>query len=94
MPAEIPAVDGSRNRSAAGTVVASVFLDPGGETTMDGLPDDPACQLDNYRDRSTEPAFSDIDEGGKFAGADDFAFRHKNTRARDFLRRPHLPTDR
>ena len=32
-------------RSAAGAVVASVFLDSGGETTMDGLPDDPV-QLD------------------------------------------------
>jgi DnaJ-like protein len=32
-------------RSAVGAVVASVFLDPGGETTMDGLPDDPV-QLD------------------------------------------------
>lgn len=28
-------------RSAAGAVVASVFLGPGGETTMDGLPDEP-----------------------------------------------------
>ncbi len=32
-------------RSAAGAVMASVFLDPGGETRMDGLPDDPV-QLD------------------------------------------------
>ena len=32
-------------RSAAGAVIASVFLDPGGETTMDGLPDQPV-QLD------------------------------------------------
>jgi hypothetical protein len=32
-------------RSATGSVLASVFLDPGGETTMDGLPDDPV-QLD------------------------------------------------
>jgi hypothetical protein len=32
-------------RSAAGAVVASVFLDPGGETTVDALPDDPV-QLD------------------------------------------------
>jgi DnaJ domain len=32
-------------RSAAGAVLASVFLDPGGETMMDGLPDDPV-QLD------------------------------------------------
>jgi curved DNA-binding protein CbpA len=32
-------------RSATGGVVASVFIDPGGETTMDGLPDDPV-QLD------------------------------------------------
>jgi DnaJ-like protein len=28
-------------RSATGAVVASVFLDPGGETIIDGLPDDP-----------------------------------------------------
>ena len=28
-------------RSAAGAVLASVFLDSGGETTMEGLPDDP-----------------------------------------------------
>jgi hypothetical protein len=32
-------------RSAAGAVIASAFLDPGGETTMDALPDDPV-QLD------------------------------------------------
>jgi hypothetical protein len=32
-------------RSATGAVLASVFLDPGGETMMDGLPDDPV-QLD------------------------------------------------
>ncbi len=32
-------------RSTDGAVVASVFLDPGGETTVDGLPDDPV-QLD------------------------------------------------
>ena len=32
-------------RSAAGAVVASVFLSPGGEARMDGLPDDPV-QLD------------------------------------------------
>jgi hypothetical protein len=32
-------------RSATGAVIASVFLDSGGATTMDGLPDDPV-QLD------------------------------------------------
>lgn len=59
-----------------------------------GIRDDPAYQLDNYRDRSSRPALSDIDEGGNYAVADDFAFRRKNTRARGFLTRPHLPTDR
>jgi hypothetical protein len=32
-------------RSAAGAVIASVFVDPGGETSMEGLPDD-QVQLD------------------------------------------------
>jgi len=55
--------------------------------------DDPAYQLDNYKDRSTLPMLSDEDEGGD-AMSDDYAFRRKNERARGFLTRPRIPTDR
>jgi hypothetical protein len=58
------------------------------------ITDDPAYQLDNYKHRSSQPSLSDIDEGGATATSDDFAFRRKNERARGFLTRPHIPTDR
>lgn len=55
--------------------------------------DTPAYDLDNYKDRSSQPRLSDEDEGGA-ATDDDWAFRRKNERARGFLTRNHLPTDR
>lgn len=55
---------------------------------------DPHYQLDDYKQRSSQPALSDIDEGGDTAMPSDFAFRRKNERARGFLTRPHIPTDR
>ena len=55
--------------------------------------DNPAYDLDNYKDRSTLPRLSDLDEGGD-AMADDYAFRRKNERSRGFLTRPRPPTDR
>lgn len=55
--------------------------------------DEPAYQLDNYKDRSTLPRLSDEDEGGD-AMNDDFAFRRRNERSRGFLTRPRVPTDR
>lgn len=55
--------------------------------------DDPAYNLDNYKDRSTQPRLSDEDEGGD-AMSDDWAFRRKNERSRGFLTRPRPPTDR
>lgn len=58
------------------------------------ITDDPAYQLDDYKHRSSQPALSDIDEGGNFAVPSDYAFRRKNERARGFLTRPHIPTDR
>jgi hypothetical protein len=55
--------------------------------------EDPAYDLDNYKDRSSQPMSSDIDEGGD-AMADDYAFRRLNERSRGFLTRPRIPTDR
>jgi hypothetical protein len=58
------------------------------------ISDDPAYQLDDYKHRSSQPALSDIDEGGAAATSKDYAFRRKNERSRGFLTRPHIPTDR
>lgn len=55
--------------------------------------DDPAYDLDNYKDRSTLPKLSDEDEGGDSMN-DDWAFRRRNERSRGFLTRPRPPTDR
>ena len=55
--------------------------------------DDPAYDLDNYKERSTLPMIADEDEGGD-AMANDYAFRRKNERSRGFLTRPRPPTDR
>ena len=55
--------------------------------------DDPAYDLDNYKDRYSQPRLSDEDEGGD-AMNDDFAFRLRNERSRGFLTRPRPPTDR
>lgn len=55
--------------------------------------DDPAYDLDNYKDRSSQPMLSDEDEGGD-AMNDDYAFRRRNERSRGFLTRPRIPTDR
>jgi len=60
---------------------------------MPSIRDDPAYIADNYKDRSTRPRLSDADEDGS-AMADDYAFRRRNERARGFLTRPHLPTER
>jgi hypothetical protein len=54
---------------------------------------DPAYDGENYKDRSTVPMLSDLDEGGDSMN-DDYAFRRRNERARGFLTRPHIPTDR
>lgn len=55
--------------------------------------DNPAYDLDNYFDRSTLPRLSDLDEGGD-AMENDLAFRRRNERARGFLTRNRIPTDR
>lgn len=55
--------------------------------------DDPAYQLDNYKERSTLPMLPDEDEGGD-PMSDDYAFRRRNERAQGFLTRPRIPTDR
>lgn len=55
--------------------------------------DNPAYDLDNYFDRSTLPILSDLDEGGD-AMENDYAFRRRNERARGFLTRNRIPTDR
>lgn len=57
------------------------------------ISDDPAYDLDNYKDRSSLPRLSDEDEGGD-AMRDDYNFRRRNERSRGFLTRNRIPTDR
>lgn len=56
------------------------------------ITDGPAYDLDNYKERSTIPRSADGDEAD--ATENDFEFRRRNEKARGFLRRPHIPTER
>lgn len=54
----------------------------------------PAYQLENYKDRSSQPMESDVTPGNIEAMEDDFAFRQRNRKSRGFLTRPRIPTER
>lgn len=54
----------------------------------------PAYQLENYKDRSSQPMESDVTPGNIEAMDDDWAFRNRNRKARGFLTRPRIPTER
>jgi hypothetical protein len=56
--------------------------------------DDPAYQLENYKNRSTQPRISDSDEGARNPVQADFEFRNRNQKAKGFLTRPRLSTTR
>jgi hypothetical protein len=58
------------------------------------IDDDPNYQLENYKNRSTRPRLSDSDLGYRDAMQADYEFRNRNQRAKGFLTRPRLSTER
>lgn len=54
----------------------------------------PAYQLENYKDRSSQPRVSDVTPGNIEAKESDWSFRERNREARGFLTRPRIPTER
>lgn len=56
--------------------------------------EDPAYDKDNYEQRSTQPTRPNEDMGETDVMRDDWEFRRRNTKARGFLTRPHIPTER
>lgn len=55
---------------------------------------DPAYDKNNYDLRSTEPKSPNEDFGNTDVLRDDWEFRRRNQRARGFLTRPRIPTER
>lgn len=53
----------------------------------------PVYDLDNYKERWSEPAYSDLVEGGPGL-ARDFAFRDNDRYSKGFLTRPRIPRER
>ena len=86
------------------------FLDPPtvrhftgyGATTADldrgyvvpGINEDPAYDKANYQLRSTDPKHPDEQPGDTDSMERDWEFRRRNQRARGFLTRPRIPTER
>jgi len=58
------------------------------------ITEDPAYQLANYKDRSSEPRESDVTPGNVEAMPDDWEFRNRNRRSDGFLTRPRIPNER
>ena len=57
--------------------------------------EDPAYDLDDYKQRSTQPMEANDDQGGETdVTPEHWRFRRRNTKARGFLTRPHIPTER
>ena|ERR1700748_148045 len=54
----------------------------------------PAYQLQNYKDRSSQPMESDVTPGNVEMMEDDWSFRMRNRQSRGFLTRPRIPTER
>ena len=55
---------------------------------------DPAYDMHNYDMRSTEPKRSMVANGNTDVLPDDWEFRRRNQRAKGFLTRPRIPTER
>ena len=55
---------------------------------------DPAYQLESYKDRSSLPRVSDVTPGNVDAMPSDWEFRDRNRRSGGFLTRPRIPTER
>jgi hypothetical protein len=58
------------------------------------ITENPAYQLENYKERSSLPRESDVTPGNVEAEPDDFEFRMRNRRTEGFLTRPRIPTER
>ncbi len=56
--------------------------------------DDPAYDLENYKDRSTLPNTNDEDFENTSTLARDYEFRGRNRNTRGLFKRPHIPTER
>lgn len=55
----------------------------------------PAYQLENYKDRYSQPRVSgDVNNGNQEGMESDFEFRNRNRRTKGFLVRPHIAKDR
>ena len=59
-----------------------------------GVSEDPAYDKENYRERGSLPRVPDEDQGNRGVMNDDWEFRGRNRRARGFLTRPYIPTER
>lgn len=58
------------------------------------ISENPAYDLQNYKERSSAPRVPDDEPGEANPMADDWAFRDRNRRAQGFLTRPRIPTER
>ena len=59
-----------------------------------GIRQDPAYDLANYKDRSSQPKVSDLGPGDVMIERDDWDFRNRNRRSEGFLTRPRIPVER
>lgn len=59
-----------------------------------GVSEDPAYDKENYRERMTQPRHPDEDQGNRQVMDRDWEFRGRNRRAKGFLTRPYIPTER
>lgn len=58
------------------------------------ITENPAYQLSNYKDRSSQPMESDVTPGNVEMMEDDWSFRERNRKSQGFLTRPRIPTER
>lgn len=58
------------------------------------ITNDPMFDKDNYRERLTEPKMNDEDLNNTGVLEQDWEFRTRNRRAKGFLTRPMIPTER
>lgn len=56
--------------------------------------EDPAYDLQNYKERWTAPKQSETDQGATEYTESDWEFQRRNKRSKGFFNRPHIPTER
>lgn len=54
----------------------------------------PAYDLDNYKERLTRPRVSETDQNANEFMDDDWEFQNRQRRSKGFLTRPHIPIER